>query len=69
MSPVLSDVPVESLVSRGAATLAGMLAPRETLTVASRADMLVRSAETPAQAPNQVDDALSVLYQTCEVCE
>ena len=61
MSPVLSDVPVVCPVSRGAVMLAGMLGPRETLTVASRVDTLLRLAETPAQAPNQLDDALSVL--------
>ena len=76
MSPVLSPVPVVWPVSRSGVAPAGRAAAGDTLTVASRADAiglaeaitvasradaLVVLDETPAQAANQLDDALSVL--------
>ncbi len=76
MSPVLSPVPVVWPVSRSGVASAGRATAGDTLTVASRADAiglaeattvasradaLVVSDETPAQAPNQLDEALSVI--------
>lgn len=76
MSPVLSPVPVVWPVTRSGVASAGRATAGETLTVASRADAtgfaeaiavasradaLVVLVETPAQAPNQLDDAFSVI--------
>ncbi len=63
MSPVLSPVPVVWPVSSCGIASAGRSTAGETLTVALREDTLKKLVETPAQAPNQLENALSVFYR------
>ena len=63
MRPELSAMPVVPPVSfKNNVAFAGRPGPGtgETLTVAPRPDALVTLVKTPAQAPNQLDDAPSV---------
>ena len=66
MTPERLAVPVVEPVSRSGVAFAGRLRA-ETFTATSRPDTLARSVETPAQATNQLDDALSVFCYMCEV--